>query len=292
MIRRLSCVLFWQLLLLAILINPGSVAADETSNATWWWRPLRQPAPTGSSYPATYAYNNLWNTRKARGSQSITVYDNDPVNNPLWSTTWDWKRGQQYTVTSYASMVTGWHWGEPFETPGLIPAPDPVSAGTPVQATVDYQYEPDAACTGTGKRAIICRYDVAYDLWFHNTNNPGTSSPVFELMVWLDYSWNDLWIGYTPIDTVEIPQGSQTFWKIFQTASTNAVFVPVVQNPVSGQLQLDKFIAEAIRQANAGKLTFSSSWYLSSVEFGIEVYQGKGKFTVNDYTLTIGGAQP
>jgi hypothetical protein len=73
---------------------------------------------------------------------------------------------------------------------------------------------------------------------------------------------------------------------------TNAVFVPAERfsdlTPVTFTLQLDQFIAEAIHQASLGKLTFSSSWYLSSVEFGIEVYQGKGTFRVSDYQLAIG----
>jgi hypothetical protein len=282
MIRRLSCVAVWLLLLAAVLLSPGySLAGDQSCSDNW----CRYLLP-GSS-PATYVYNNLWNTRGARGSQSIKVYDGTADDPGIWSTTWDWKRGQGYAVTSYASTVTGWHWGEPFETPGVIPDPDPVSAGTPVRSTVQYSYAPNAACSG--KRAIICRYDVAYDLWFHSTNNPGTSSPVFELMVWLSYSWDDLWINYTPIATVNIDGRD---WKIFQTASTNAVFVPAARfsdlTPVTFTLHLDQFIAEAIRQANTARLTFSSSWYLSSVEFGIEVYQGKGTFTVQQYQLTIG----
>jgi hypothetical protein len=212
MIRRLSRVTSWLLLLAVMMLSPGYSDAQDNSCSDNWCRYL-----IPDSDPATYVYNNLWNTRGARGSQSITLYGS--TSNDIWSTTWDWKRRPGYQVTSYASTVSGWHWGEPFETQGVIPSPDPVSAGTPVRSTVQYQYEPDATCNGTGKRAIICRYDVAYDLWFHATENPGPSSaPVFELMVWLSYSWDDLWIGYTPVDIVEIPLGSGTKWKIFQTA--------------------------------------------------------------------------
>jgi glycosyl hydrolase family 12 len=288
MIRRLSCVSFSLLLPVVILISPGW-AADQTLSATWASAPLRPDA----DYPArTFAYNNLWNTRGARGSQSITVYDSDTE--PLWSTTWDWKRGQGYTVTSYASTVTGWHWGEtykgvvppvPFETPDLIPVP--LSELQAVTTAATYRYEKNSACDG--KRAIICRYDVAYDLWFHDHDPTGRGdAPAFELMVWLDYSWDDLWIGYTPVATVQIPAETGPFWKIFQTASTNAVFVPADKgNAVKGvTLNLVEFIKEANNQNLISDAQFQS-WWLSSVEFGIEVYQGKGTFTVDTYTLTI-----
>jgi glycosyl hydrolase family 12 len=271
MIRRLSCVALWLLLLVAMLLSPGSVVADETCSTTWCWRLLP------GSDPATYAYNNLWNTRAAKGSQSITVYDVGDT--ALWSTTWNWKRGQQYTVTSYASTVTGWHWGEPFEVPGAIPVRmDQLQA---VKTTVNYDYLEDSACSG--KRAIICRYDVAYDLWFHDQDPTGTgAAPKFELMVWLSYSRAALFVGYQSV-IQPLPTIAGHRWNVFQTTSTNAVFVIADPVDVNGsELDLIEFINVA-KTLNPGL----SSWFLSSVEFGIEVYQGKGTFTVTGYDLTI-----
>jgi hypothetical protein len=277
MIRRFSCVAFWLLLLAAMLLSPDYAVAQDKSCSDNWCRYLIL-----GSDPATYVYNNLWNTRGARGKQSITLYDGIGET-ALWSTTWDWKRGQGYTVTSYASTVAGWHWGEPFETPGTIPVP--LNQLQAVTTAATYRYVPDSACSG--KRAIICRYDVAYDLWFHDHKPNGGDAPAFELMVWLDYSWHDLWIGYTPIFNFTDSTGTE--WKVFQTASTNAVFVPDAtgmpngERPVNGvSLNLVEFIQEA-----KTKGLINGDWWLSSVEFGIEVYQGKGKFFVDDYTLDI-----
>jgi hypothetical protein len=298
MIRRLSCAAVWLLLLLAILVSPGSSAQLGSYDCPFCSIKLWD-ADISAGVPATFAYNNLWNTRGARGFQRVTAYDGTSPSDPLWSTTWDWKRGQGYTVTSYVSTVSGWHWGEtyklvtppePFETEGLIPQPGPLlspptrSSVIPIKSTVEYVYEPNAACSG--KRAIICRYDVAYDLWFHDHVPHGGDTPTFELMVWLSYSWDDLWIGYTPIATGINIAGRE--WKIFHTASTNAVFVPAERfsdlTPVTFTLSLDQFINAAIEHVPG----FSTDWYLSSVEFGIEVYQGKGTFKVNRYDLTIG----
>jgi hypothetical protein len=185
--------------------------------------------------------------------------------------------------------VSGWHWGEinegpppePFETANLIPAS--LSEVQGITTTASYTYVADPAC-GPKRNNIICRYDVAYDVWFHDHHPMGGDAPAFELMVWLDYSWDDLWIGYTPIATVQIPAVTGPSWKIFRTASTNAVYVPATKGQAVNGVTLD--LVDFIKDAITRNL-ISTSWWLSSVEFGIEVYQGKGTFTVTDYALAI-----
>ena len=75
-------------------------------------------------------------------------------------------------------------------------------------------------------------------------------------MVWLSYSWDDLWIGYTPIATGINIAGRE--WKIFHTASTNAVFVPAERfsdlTPVTFTLSLDQFINAAIEHVPYGEI--------------------------------------
>ena len=116
MIRRLSCVACWLLLLFAILVSPGVAAdcVDPFCSIKLWSATLERDdsGKVTGGVPATFAYNNLWNTRGARGHQTLTA-----GSEALWSTEWDWKRGQGYTVTSYVSTVSGWHWGEINEGP-------------------------------------------------------------------------------------------------------------------------------------------------------------------------------
>ena len=117
MIRRLSCAAVWLLLLLAILVSPGSSAQLGSYDCPFCsiklWSATLERDDSGKvtgGVPATFAYNNLWNTRGARGHQTLTA-----GSEALWSTEWDWKRGQGYTVTSYVSTVSGWHWGETYK---------------------------------------------------------------------------------------------------------------------------------------------------------------------------------
>jgi hypothetical protein len=103
-------------------------------------------------------------------------------------------------------------------------------------------------------------------------------------MVWLSYSRADLWIGYTPL-LADIDVGGYR-WNVFQTSSTNAVFVPTAdqEDVIDASLNLTEFVA-AIVNHNLG---ISPSWYLSSVEFGIKVYKGRGTLNVTSYDVTVG----
>ena len=102
-------------------------------------------------------------------------------------------------------------------------------------------------------------------------------------MVWLSYSRADLWIGYTPIAKDVYIGGYR--WNVFQTASTNAVFVPTANqlDVDDANLNLMDFIDEIVSR----NLGISPSWYLSSVEFGIEVYKGRGTLNVTSYDVTV-----
>ena len=76
MIRLLSRVAFWLLLLAVMMLSPGYSEAQDTCRDNW----CRYLIP--ESDPLTYVYNNLWNTRGARGSQSITLYGS--TSNDIW----------------------------------------------------------------------------------------------------------------------------------------------------------------------------------------------------------------
>jgi hypothetical protein len=83
----------------------------------------------------------------------------------------------------------------------------------------------------------------------------------------------------------DVPVGGYR-WNVFRTADTNAVFVPTADQADvdDATLNLMDFIDEIVRR----NLGVSESWYLSSVEFGIEVYKGRGTLNVTSYDVTVG----
>ena len=61
--------------------------------------------------------------------------------------------------------------------------------------------------------------------------------------------------------------------------------------PTANQLDVDDATLNLMDFINAivsRDLGISPSWYLSSVEFGIEVYKGRGTLNVTSYDVTVG----
>jgi Glycosyl hydrolase family 12 len=263
MARRFSCAALW-VVLAVLLSGPGVPFAEAQLPQTCAYHPCIIDMSS-----STYVMNNLWNTGGATGTQSVTV-----TSSTSWSTTWDWNRPEEWSVTTYAASVTGWQWGwhYPASQTGL---PIQLSSHTPVNTSLAYNYVPDASC-GSSR---TCRVDLAYDLWFHTTSNPGTRNPVFELMIWTAYS-RELWVGYTPAGFATIGGHS---WKVIQVGSTSAAFVIDEPDLTAIDLNLTDFTDWMVTN-----LGMPASWWLDSVEFGPEVYKGRGTLNVTSYTISVG----
>src|SRR4249919_1008039 len=106
MIRRVTYVVFWSLLLTSLWLGVTAPDAEaqpkRAQRCTTNWCIIDLP----DDPPSTYVMNNQWNNAGAQGSQTITV-----LGSHSWSTSWDWKRSEEWTVTTYPSAITGWHWG-------------------------------------------------------------------------------------------------------------------------------------------------------------------------------------
>src|SRR5262249_7740325 len=269
MVRQIACVVLWVLLLVAFILSGPTVPSAEAQ------------FPQTCSYnpciidmsPSTYVIDNQWNVGTATGSQSITVNSGTS-----WSTAWDWNRPDEWTVTTYASAVTGWHWGWHF-SPGQTGFPVQLSSHTPISATVAFDYLPDSSCGALR----TCRMDIMYDVWLHNTSNPGSNSnPALEMMIWVAYS-RDLWVGYVPVGYATL--GGHE-WKVFASGSYVAF---VINEPDLNGVSLNITDFTDWMVNNLGK---PASWWVSSVEFGPEIYKGQGTLNVTSYTVQVGSTAP
>jgi hypothetical protein len=220
--------------------------------------------------PDKYVLNNHWNTNGNPISQSVTVHS--PTS---WSTSWDFDRPENWTVTTYAAVISGWHWGWRYP-PAQTGLPVQVSSRTPINAQVAFKYVPDQSC-GVSR---VCRVDIAYDVWFHDNSNPGTSNPAFEMMIWLAYS-RDLFVGYTPLGYANIA-GHR--WKAIRAHETYTAFVLDEPADLTGaSLNISEFVDWLVQ--NQG---LPSTWWVDSVQFGPEVYKGKGTLNVTSYAVSVG----
>jgi uncharacterized membrane protein YgcG len=228
--------------------------------------------------PPIYVMNNQWGNN-GYGSGSITV--SSPT---AWSTSWDFAPGTDWNVISYPAAILGWQWGYRLPNSGF---PVQLSSHAPINTTVAFNYVPDVTCApggmgggGTGTR--VCRLDVSYDLWLHASSDVGTSDPAYEVMIWLAYS-RELFSG-TPAMAYAFLGGHR--WKVIQTqggSSPVATFLLDEPDLTGAILNMTDFTDWLV--ANGW---VSATWWIDSVQFGTEIFNGKGTLNMTYYSAAVG----
>lgn len=233
--------------------------------------------------PTIYVLNNEWGNNGV-GSGSITV-----SSQTSWSTSWDYAPSSDWTVISYPSAILGWQWGYRLANTGF---PVQLASRTPVGTTVAFRVVPDPTCApggvgggGTGSR--VCRLDVSYDLWLHDTSNAGTSTPVYEVMIWVAYS-RELFSGTTPNAYATL--GGHN-WKVLLTQGGSSPVATFLLNEAADLTGATLNITDFTDWLVANQWV-SATWWLDSVQFGTELFKGKGVLNVTNYTATVGSATP
>lgn len=212
--------------------------------------------------------NNTWgvNSSPAGWSESITTLGANS-----FRIDFNWPTGSNNnSVKAYPSAVLGWHFGWHFPTgTGL-----PLQLSANQNVTTSYTYTANFGSGGTA--------NVAYDLWLHTQSNPGNSTtPSDEIMIWVNRTGGAGPIGGT-IATVNIGGGTWDLhrgnigWEVWSFVRTS--------NSGSGTLNLKDF-TDYLRNTWG----LSSSKYLSSVQFGSEIFHGTGNVNVTNYTAVVGG---
>jgi hypothetical protein len=212
--------------------------------------------------------NNTWgsDSSPAGWSESITTNSGS-----AWRTDFNWPSGaNNNSVKAYPSAVLGWHWGWHFPNTGL-----PVQLSANRNVNSNYAYTVNFG-GGVG--------NVAYDIWLHTQSNPLYENPSDEIMIWVN-STN----GAGPISqqTVisNISIGGSTWnlhrgnigWNVWSFVRTS--------NSGSGSINVKNF-TDYLR-ANQG---MAASKYLTSVQFGTEIFRGVGNLNVTNYTASVGAA--
>jgi hypothetical protein len=229
--------------------------------------------------PPIYVLNNEWGNNND-GWGTITV--DGPTS---WSTSWDFAPRSDWAVISWPAAVLGWQWGYRLPNTGL---PVQLASRTPINTSAAFNVVPDPSCApggvgggGTGSR--VCRLDVAYDMWFHDTSSPGTSSPVYELMIWLAYS-RELFSG-TPANAYATLGGHE--WKVIRTqGGSSPVATFLINEPADltgATLNITDFTDWLVTNG-----WIPATWWIDSVQFGTEIFKGKGTLSVPCYTAAVG----
>jgi hypothetical protein len=172
---------------------------------------------------------------------------------------------------AYPSIYAGCHYGKCSTRSGL---PLPVTAFDDVQTSASY------STVNNG------RWDAAYDIWFDSSPNPSGQNNGAEIMIWGHHGG--------PPKLFDSKNGTADLagatWDVWEGRITNGDtawnLISYVRQQTTNSLDIDvkEFTNDA---ANRGYV--QRSWYLTSVQFGFEPWQGGPGLTVNSFNFTTSG---
>ena len=224
--------------------------------------------------PTLYVVNNEWGNI---GYGAGSISSSSPTS---WSTSWDYDPPTDWVIMSYPAAVLGWQWGYRLPNTGL---PVQLSSRTPITTTAVFDYVPDASC-GAWR---LCRQDISYDVWLHDSANPGYSNPGLEMMIWVGYA-REMFSGFQPQGYATLAGHS---WKVLLTqggASPVATFLLDEPADLTGvTLNITDFTDWLVAHG-----WVPGSWWVDGVQFGTEIIKGKGRLDVNYYSVVVGGPAP
>jgi hypothetical protein len=160
---------------------------------------------------------------------------------------------------AYPSIYAGCHYGNCSSNSGL---PLQVSSFGNVSSNVSY--------TTTGGGA----WNASYDLWYDpNPNQPGQNAA--ELMIWGNHAGPPQPIG-SKVGTAQLAGATWDVW--IGNPGWNVISYVRQQTTNSLDIDVAEFTADAVSRGQV-----ATSWYLTSVQFGFEPWQGGPGLAVNSF---------
>jgi len=119
-------------------------------------------------------------------------------------------------------------------------------------------------------------YNAAYDTWFSTYKQTNGQDNAAEVMIWL--SCRDNCIGWEPV-RIEGVEFLESQWVAYHNGVhwRYTAFVAATNRTYFTNLWLNPFFSAAGIDPN---------WYLTSIDFGFELYSGGDGLRVNSYSLT------
>ena len=172
---------------------------------------------------------------------------------------------------AYPSIYAGCHYGACTDSSGL---PLQVSAFQDPQTSVGYH----TVDNGT--------WDAAYDVWFDTSPSPSGQNNGAELMIWGNRRGGPQPVGQK-IGTATLAGAT---WDVWEGPLSNAGITWNVVSYVRQQTTsaLDLHIKDFTSDSSA-RGYLSSSWYMTSVQFGFEPWVGGAGLGVDSFSFTANG---
>lgn len=212
--------------------------------------------------PGYYLVNNIWNPDYVgKGKQCI-----EQPKGKSFAWNWDWSNNPTYTPLSYPSVIFG---DKPWDPQASSTKSLPRQLSQINKVNVAYNY----ALSGAG------RHNVAFDFWLTEGKASNQNSMRVEVMVWLEASGSMQPYGKFKKETPtykfyagELEPGRRWATYSFQ----------LKQSKRAGTIDLNEFLKVLTQTQNV-----SPSLYLADVEFGTEIWDGKGSMNISSYDVQV-----
>jgi hypothetical protein len=212
--------------------------------------------------------NNVWGRADSPAGWNA-IWNSNNTSPVWWGTAYNWPvNGNPNSVKAYPSIISGWHWGTWSANSGL-----------PVRIWENKNLSTGASFTIQNAGV----QNVAYDCWFHTIPNPTwENQPTDELMVWVS-SYG----GAGPLGTLQETvwiAGQQ--WRVYKgNIGWNVYSFVRTTNTDSWSFNLRDFV----NHVTYNKGWMANSKYVTSVQFGTEVFSttGNGQINVSNYRLDV-----
>lgn len=266
--------IFINVVLFFISCSEGDVSTDNTNG--------NDPA---ISYPiieescddfATLSYerftieNNTWGSSRTNGEtyeQCISIAEiEEDVFNIGWS--WQWPMGSG-GVKAYPEIYFGSKFGSQSDINSGLPA----RANQIQEYTITFAYQEMLT-------AIHQERNIAFESWFHTSDNISFDNVEYELMVWLDKTENfypgGSYVTDITLDNVEYEffMGDFPEWIYFAFVRKESI--------TAGSLRWNSFVEYLIEENH-----LNPNSYMADIEFGTEIIEGEGTFTITEFDINI-----
>ncbi|MEA5365051.1 glycoside hydrolase [Amycolatopsis sp., V23-08] len=164
---------------------------------------------------------------------------------------------------SYPSVYAGCHYGNCSTGSGL---PRQVRSLGSLTSRVDYT------------TVQAGQWDASYDVWYDPNPNPAGQNTGAEVMIWGNHRGAPQPVG-SVIGTVQLAGATWNVW--FGNIGWNVISYVRTGGTDSLDVNLTDFTRDAV-----GRGKISDAWYLTSVQFGFEPWQGQTGLGVRSFSLS------
>lgn len=216
-----------------------------------------------------FLFNNVWNANLRMPGSWQCIWNDS---NTAWGTNFNYPENvNNGSIKTWQSIVMGWQWGLWSNNSGL-----PIQLSANQNVYVDWTY---------AVQNPVGRFNVAFDLWIHNTNNPqGNTNPTTEVMIWPYTSQS----GFNPAGSYQtnVNIGGHT-WEVWRETNHTWQIVSYKRTSnLTGQFNVNlKNFTDDMR--NRGWQ--DANHYLTSIQAGVEVVWGSATVPSSYYNVRING---